>query len=115
MPDKVQIPIEDLLKNPDVQRATNNTNPELIERRQNMPPRCDVFTKPYTELRNAEGFKFAVDLEAKKQLPGIINNTVQTIVGLDSVEESFKEEYCKKQNIGIVYFKIVANYYLISS
>jgi pyrophosphate--fructose-6-phosphate 1-phosphotransferase len=103
MPDKAKIPIEDLLKNLDVQRATDNINPELIERRQNMPPRCDVFSKPYTGLRAAEGFKFTVDLEAKKQLPGIINNTVQTIVGIDSPEDAFKEKYCKKRNIGIVF------------
>ncbi len=103
MPDKEQISIEDLLKNLEVQRATHNINPEIIERRQNMPPKCDVFSKPYTGLRDAEGFKFTIDLEAKKQLPGIINNTVQTIIGLDSPEESFKESYCKKRNIGIVF------------
>ncbi len=103
MADKKHIPIEDLLQHIDVQRATSNINPELIERRQNIPPRCDVFSKPYTQLIDAEGYRFTIDSEAKRQLPGIINNRVQTIVGLDSPEEAFKQEYCKRRNIGIVF------------
>ena len=103
MKEKNPIPIEDLLKNPDVQEAASNINQELIERSQYIPPKCHVFSKSYTELRDNDDFKFIIDREARKQLPDIINNRVQMIVGLDSPEESFKARYCKKRNIGIVF------------
>jgi pyrophosphate--fructose-6-phosphate 1-phosphotransferase len=103
MKDKVPIPIEDLLKNPDVQEAAGNINQELIERSQYIPPKCSVFASPYTVLQDNHHFKFSVDKEASRQLPGIIDNKVQTIVGLDSPEEPFKAGYCQKRNIGIVF------------
>jgi pyrophosphate--fructose-6-phosphate 1-phosphotransferase len=46
---------------------------------------------------------FDIDKEAEKQLPSIINNKVQNILGVASLDESFKERYCKKRNIGIVF------------
>jgi pyrophosphate--fructose-6-phosphate 1-phosphotransferase len=103
MPDKKSMSIEDLLKNPEVQTVTSNISQELIERRQFVPPKCDVFSKPYTELKDNDDIKFNVDQEAANQLPSIINNKMQTIVGVDSPDESFKERYCKKRNIGIVF------------
>jgi len=103
MKDKVPIRIEDLLKNPEVKKATSNINKDLVERRENIPPKCNVFTSSYTILKDNDHFKFSVDREAGKQLPGIIDNKVQSIVGLDSPEESFKAGYCKKRNIGIVF------------
>jgi len=101
--DKKSISIEDLLKNPDVQMATSNISQELIKRRLFIPLKCDVFSKPYTALRDNDNIKFNVDIEAVNQLPSIINNKMQTIVGVDSPEESFKKRYCKKRNIGIVF------------
>jgi len=101
--DKVPISIEDLLKNPEVKKATSNINKEMVERRENIPPKCNVFTSSYTILKDNDHFKFSIDREARKQLPGIIDNKVQSIVGLDSPEESFKAGYCKKRNIGIVF------------
>jgi len=101
--DKKSISIEDLLKNPDVQMATSNISQELIKRRLFIPLKCDVFSKPYTELRDNDDIKFNVEIEAANQLPSIINNKMQTIVGVDSPEESFKKRYCKKRNIGIVF------------
>ena len=103
MKDKVPIRIEDLLKNPEVKKATSNINKDLVERRENIPPKCNVFTSSYTILKDNDHFKFSVDREARKQLPGIIDNKVQSIAGLDSPEESFKAGYCKKRNIGIVF------------
>lgn len=103
MSDKKSISIEDLLKNPDVQMATSNISQELIKRRLFIPLKCDVFSKSYTELRDNDDIKFNVEIEAANQLPSIINNKMQTIVGVDSPEESFKKRYCKKRNIGIVF------------
>ena len=103
MKDRDLISIEDLLKNPEVKKAAGNINQELIERRTNIPPKCDVFTSSYTVLKDNDDFKFRIDREARKQLPDIIDKKVQSIVGLDSLQESFKERYCKKYNIGIVF------------
>ena len=103
MKDKDLISIEDLLKNPEVEKAASNINQELIERRKYIPPKCDVFTSSYTVLKDNDDFKFSIDREARKQLPDIINNKVQSIVGLESPEESFKQRYGKKYTIGIVF------------
>ncbi len=103
MKDKDLISIEMLLKNPEVEIAASNINQELIERRKYIPPKCDVFTSPYTVLKDNDDFKFTIDREARKQLPDIINNKVQLIVGLDSLEESFKQRYGKKYTIGVVF------------
>jgi pyrophosphate--fructose-6-phosphate 1-phosphotransferase len=103
MEDKDLISIEDLLKNPEVKKAADNINQELIERRKYIPPKCDVFTSSYTVLKDKDDFKFSIDREARKQLPDIIDNKVQSIVGLDSAEESFKKRYSKKYTIGIVF------------
>jgi pyrophosphate--fructose-6-phosphate 1-phosphotransferase len=103
MKDKDLISIEMLLKNPEVEIAASNINQELIERRKYIPPKCDVFTSPYTVLKDNDDFKFTIDREARKQLPDIINNKVQLIVGLDSPEESFKQRYGKKYTLGVVF------------
>jgi pyrophosphate--fructose-6-phosphate 1-phosphotransferase len=103
MKDKDSNNIEVLLKNPKVQAATNNINQELIERREYVPPKCKAFKHPYTLLKDSDRFKFNIDKEAKKHLPDIIHNKVQTIEGLDSPEASFRDRYCKRRNIGIVF------------
>jgi pyrophosphate--fructose-6-phosphate 1-phosphotransferase len=95
--------IEILLKHPAVQKVTGNINQELVERREYVPPKCKAFEYPYTRVKDSDRFKFNIDNEAKKHLPNIINNKVQTIVGLDSPEGSFKDRYCKKRHIGIVF------------
>jgi len=103
MKDKGLISIEDLLKNPEVEKAASNINQELIERSKYIPPKCDVFTSSYTVLKDNDDFKFIIDREARKQLPDIINNKVQSIVGLDSPEGSLKQRYGKKYTIGVVF------------
>lgn len=103
MSDKETISIEDLIKKPEAQQVISNINQELIERRAYAPKKCEVFSSPYTALRDDSNYRFSVDKEARKALPGIIDNKVQIVVGLESPEESFKERYCKKRNIGIVF------------
>ncbi len=98
-----KISIEDLLKNPEVQKVTSNVNQELINRRKYSTPKCGVFSNPYTGLKDNDSFVIDIDKEAEKQLPSIINNKVQNILGVASLDESFKERYCKKRNIGIVF------------
>ncbi|MBU3981174.1 MAG: 6-phosphofructokinase [Proteobacteria bacterium] len=100
---KESMSLEDLLKHPDVQKVTSNINQELVERREYAPPVCKVFTYPYTVLQDNSKFRFVIDKEAKKQLPNIIDNKVQSITGAENLEESLKEKYCKKRNIGVVF------------
>ncbi|MBN1842300.1 MAG: 6-phosphofructokinase [Deltaproteobacteria bacterium] len=103
MPVEETISIEDLLKKREVQEAISNINKELIERREYVPPKCNVFSFLYSALEESQQYEFFVDQEARRQLPKIIDNKVQTVVGLESPEASFKERYCKKRNIGIVF------------
>lgn len=92
-----------LLNNTEVQEITGNINPELIERKTSVASKCDVFTRPYTALSQDPQYTFVIHKEAQKQLPEIINNKVEKVVGLESPDESFKERYHRKRNIGIVF------------
>jgi diphosphate-dependent phosphofructokinase len=103
MKDKDTDYVELLLENPKVQEAVSNINRELVERRRYKPPKCQVFKSRYTLLENVDRFTFNIDKEAKKQLPDIIHNKVQSVVGSDSPEESFQDTYDKKRCIGIVF------------
>ena len=58
------IQIEKLLEDPEVQKATGNINLEVIERRNYRPPVCEVFTRPYTELREDDQYRFSIHPEA---------------------------------------------------
>jgi pyrophosphate--fructose-6-phosphate 1-phosphotransferase len=95
--------LKKLLSDPAIQEMTSNINPELIERNTSVPSKCDVFSHSYTALSQYATYKFVIDQEAKKRLPDIINNRVDKIVGLESPDESFKERYEKRRNIGIVF------------
>ena len=103
MPVKKSFRIEALLKNPEVLKVTDNINSEIIERRSYIPPICEVLSKPYTILLEESRFRFDIDPEARKQLPSIINNKVQTIKEAPSPEESQKNQYIEARNIGIVF------------
>jgi len=103
MPVKKTVSIEKLLNNSQVKRVTDNINQELIERRESIPPKCDVFKKDYTKLIEDSNYRFEIDKEARGKLPGIIENKVQKIAGIDSPDKSFKKEYRKRHNIGIVF------------
>jgi pyrophosphate--fructose-6-phosphate 1-phosphotransferase len=103
MPGQKITNLEEILSHPQVKRATDDINPELRERREYRPPQCDVFSKPYTVLRETDAYRFELDKEAEKQLPNIIGNKVQLIEGQDSLEGDAAEQYGKKRNIGIVF------------
>ena len=103
MPEKKPVSIEELLDNAKVKSVTHNINQEVVERRKSIPPKCDVFSKNYTMLNEDLDYIFDIGKEASKSLPKIIENKVQKIVGIDSPDESFKNEYCKKRNIGLVF------------
>jgi len=103
MPEKKPVSIEELLDNAKVKSVTDNINREIIERRESIPPKCDVFSKDYTMLSENLDYNFGISKEAMKSLPKIIENKVQKIVGADSPDESFKKEYCKRRNIGLVF------------
>ena len=100
---KTSASIGDILKHPEVQKVTDNINQEVIERREYKPPVCKVFSSSYTMLEDKPQFEFDVDNEARRRLPGIIDNKVQTIVELQTPEETFKEQFNKKRKIGIVF------------
>ncbi|UCF92182.1 MAG: 6-phosphofructokinase [Desulfobacterales bacterium] len=95
--------LEELLKHPVVEKATDNPSAELLARRSYIPPACDVFTKRFTALKDSRAFRFEVDNEARQQLPHIIDNKVQMIEGRDAADESSAASYCKARRIGIVF------------
>lgn len=103
MPEKKPVSIEELLDNAKVKSVTDNINREVIERRESIPPKCGVFLKDYTMLNEDLGYIFDISKEAGNSLPKIIKNKVQKVVGIDSPDESFKKEYCKRRNIGLVF------------
>jgi pyrophosphate--fructose-6-phosphate 1-phosphotransferase len=98
-----EIKLKDVLKHPVVRQVTDDTNPELLERRRYQPPVCKAFSQKYTALKETDQFTFTVDKEAQKQLPNIIGNKVQKIEGLKSADATFVKAYTKKRNIGIVF------------
>ncbi|MEJ2283999.1 MAG: 6-phosphofructokinase [Desulfobacterales bacterium] len=95
--------LEKILNHPQVKKAVDDVNPELLERREYRPPQCEVFTMPYTVLRETDEFRFELDREAEKQLPNIIGNKVQLIEGQDAVDDDTAARYTKRRNIGIVF------------
>jgi len=103
MSGKASVSLRELLNHPDVQNVTRNESRELIERRKNLPPQCDVFSNPYTILKDSDLYSFEIDREAERQLPKIISNKVQTIQGTDALKKALQEEFGKKRNIGIVF------------
>ena len=64
--------MKELSQHPVVLRATDDINPELLERRGYSPMVCSAFSQKYTVLKETDEFEFSVDKEAQKQLPNII-------------------------------------------
>ena len=98
-----KLKLQDVLKHPVVRKVTDDTNPELLERRNYLPPVCKAFSQKYTVLKETDRFKFTVDNEAQKKLPNIIINKVQKIQGIKTADAAFARAYGKKRNIGIVF------------
>jgi len=103
MTDSASIDVEKILENPKVLEILSNVNRELIDRRQYVPPRCDVFNSPYVRLEETTAYRFDIDKHAREQLPKIIDNKVQRIFGEHSPDEAFKSRYHKKRRVGIVF------------
>ena len=103
MSSKKRIEISGLLKHPKVVKVTDSVNAVLQERRRYLPPVCDALSRNYSRLQQTNEFQFTVDNEAQKQLPDIIDNTVQKIQGLDAADTALAKTYEQKRNIGIVF------------
>jgi diphosphate-dependent phosphofructokinase len=103
MAEQKTIPLEVLLSNPEVQKVIGNVNLDLVERRSNKPPVCDVFKAPCTTLADDTGYQFEIDREAERLLPDIIGNQVQKICSVDAPDEIQKKKYSEKRCIGIVF------------
>jgi pyrophosphate--fructose-6-phosphate 1-phosphotransferase len=103
MPGKETISLDKILNHPQVKKAVEDINAELLERRKFSPSRCKAFSHPYTVLQETDRYRFELDREAEKQLPDIIANKVQLVLGKDSVDAAAARQYGKKRNIGIVF------------
>lgn len=91
--------LETLLDHPDAKAVIGNMSLEMGQRLGYAPPRCAVFSKGGTELVETERYVFHIDQEARKQLPGIIGNRVQQVLGT----ESPSAEYGRGRKVGIVF------------
>jgi len=94
---------ESLLRHPEVERVTSRINPELLERRAYVPPRCKVFSHPRTTLETDPGFTFTTDREAEQRLPAIIHNPVQRVAPAAESDESARKSWERPRTIGIVF------------
>ncbi len=95
--------VKQFLEKKSTRAATGSVSPEEEARRDFVPERCDAFTGSYTAVHNVAGFTFTIDREAERQLPDIIENMVQQVYREDHPGEDFKEKYCRRRNIGIVF------------
>ena len=103
MVDGKMINAKELLSLAEVEEITSPINRELIERRRSQPQRCDVFKHRFSTLQDDQRYTFEVDREARKQLPNIINNRVQLVMGSNSSDEAHATSYLKQRTIGIVF------------
>lgn len=103
MPSQDSIDIESLLDHSDIKKATHNVSSEAAARNKYNPPVCEVFSHPYTTLNDEDRYRFFIDEEAKLKLPDIIDKKVQSIAGVDDLDELNKAEYARSRNIGIVF------------
>jgi len=100
---KKNISLEKLLSNKKILEATDSVNYELLERRSYRPSVCEVFNSRYTALKDDDRFHFAIHTEARKRLPHIVQNKVQTVVPVQSPDKDFISSYTRRRNIGIVF------------
>jgi len=92
-----------IVEHPLVREVTSNVNQELIDRRAYKPAVCKVFSYDHTRMEEIDTYRFEIDAESRRQLPKIIDNNVQRIVGGDTADEAFAAEFEKPRNIGIVF------------
>ena len=95
--------ISAFLEKNEVKRVLDKISEETRIRMSFKPEVCEAFTGKYTAVRNVSGFKFYKNKEAERQLPDIIDNPVQQIYREDSPAEDYRQKYCQKRTIGIVF------------
>ncbi|MCP4694785.1 MAG: phosphofructokinase, partial [Desulfobacterales bacterium] len=103
MSEKKRVSLDELLRIQNVKQLLGKLNPETDFRRQYRPEVCGVFSKPFTVLKNNDEFQFEIHRAARKDLPNIIKNRVQDVVGVDSPEPSVVENYGARRIIGVVF------------
>jgi len=68
------ISIEKLLENDKVAGIIDDISQEVRDRRNFIPPVCEVFSSPCTILTDEDRYNFSLDNEALEKLPNIIKN-----------------------------------------
>ena len=99
------ISIEELLKNDKVTGIIDDISQEVRDRREFVPPLCEVFSSPCTILTDEDRYNFSLDNESVEKLPNIIKNKVQKINGVSKKDatDAIKANYTKERTIGIVF------------
>ena len=95
--------LQKLMQTPEVRNAISSLNEGMAQRRAFKPPRCPVFDHPYTVLEEKRGYRFEIDAEAQRQLPRIIDNPVQVVVGCDELDDPECRAYERPHTVGIVF------------
>ena len=103
MPESAPIRLDTLLDHPAVADALADVNLDLKERLAYQPPVCKVFGKALTQLQSDPQYQFAIDREARCQLPHIIDNPVQRVMEREAGDDEQTADYRKVRNIGIVF------------
>ena len=103
MTDSQMPQLQKLMQTPEVQNAISSISPGLVQRRAFRPPRCAVFEQPYTVLEEAHRYRFEIDAEARRQLPRIIDNPVQVVIGRDTLPDEALGAYQRCRTVGIVF------------
>jgi pyrophosphate--fructose-6-phosphate 1-phosphotransferase len=88
---------------PAIRAVTADDTPATNGRREAVSPVCGVFRHACTRLATDNRYSFAVDREAEKQLPLLIDSKVQTIVGVDDPDQELKGDTQRQRTIGIVF------------
>ena len=103
MPENIDMDLYSFLQDPEVQAVTTSNTADLQERLTFRPPVCNVFHRPFTLLADDLRYEFHIHPAAREQLPHIIDNKVQQITGVDSLDSRHAADYTKPRNIGIVF------------
>jgi pyrophosphate--fructose-6-phosphate 1-phosphotransferase len=98
VPKLIDPDITALIESAEVQRAVSPSNTATEARRRFKPQICEAFKGEATALQTRDEFRFDIDPHTRQQLPDIINNRVQAVVGGDT-----GEQYNQPRNIGIVF------------
>ena len=103
MTDSQMPQLQKLMQTPEVQNAISSISPGLVQRRAFRPPRCAVFEQPFTVLEEAHHYRFEIDAEARRQVPRIIDNPVQVVIGQDALPDEALAAYQRCRTVGIVF------------